>query len=52
MRRWGPFHGFFAFMLIVIGVLILFAMLLPPGFWWFLIGLALIIAGFCYASRR
>ena len=42
----------FGFALIVFGVLILFAMLLPAGFWWFIFGVALIAGGFCCANRR
>jgi uncharacterized membrane protein HdeD (DUF308 family) len=52
MRRRGPIGGLIGFLLIVLGVLILFALVLPPGFWWFLIGMALICAGFFCACRR
>ena len=52
MRRHGPLGGLIGFICIVIGVIILFAMVLPPGFWWFLFGMALICAGFCCARRR
>lgn len=32
---------------IVIGVLIILAMLLPSGFWWLVLGAALIVIGLC-----
>ena len=52
MRRWRPFGGLICFLMIVLGVLIMFALLLPAGFWWFLFGVALIACGFCCANRR
>lgn len=52
MRNRRPFHGLLGFLLIVLGVLIILAMMLPAGFWWFLIGVALIACGFCCANRR
>lgn len=52
MRRGRPFGGAVGFILIVIGVVIVLAMVLPPGFWWFIFGMALIAAGFCCANRR
>lgn len=52
MRRWRPFGGLICFLLIVLGVLILFALLLPPGFWWFVLGVSLIAGGFCCINRR
>lgn len=52
MRRRRPFEGLFCFLLIVLGVLILFALLLPAGFWWFILGIALIVSGFYCACRR
>lgn len=51
--RWGrPFGGLFGFLLIVFGVIIVLAMVLPPGFWWFVLGVVLISIGFCCANRR
>ena len=38
--------------MIVLGVLIVFALVLPPGFWWFLFGAALISCGFGCMNRR
>lgn len=32
---------------IIIGVLIILGMVLPSGFWWFILGGALIAAGLC-----
>ena len=52
MRRRGPVTGLVGCLMIVAGVIILFAMFLPPGFWWFVFGAALICAGFCCANRR
>ena len=52
MRGWRPLGAMIGFLMIVVGVLILFAMLLPAGFWWFLIGVSLIVSGFCCANRR
>ncbi len=52
MRRGWPFGVLIGFLMIVLGVLILFAMLLPAGFWWFLFGVALIAGGYCCANRR
>ncbi len=52
MRGWRSFGGLIGFLMIVLGVLIVFAMLLPAGFWWFIFGISLIVAGFCCANRR
>ena len=52
MRGGRPLGGLICFLMIVLGVLIVFAMLLPAGFWWFLLGLGLIVSGFCCANRR
>ncbi len=40
------------FLMIVVGVVILFVLILPPAFWWFLVGCALIFSGFRCAWRR
>jgi hypothetical protein len=32
---------------IVLGTVILLAMLLPSGFWWFVLGAGLIVTGIC-----
>ena len=52
MRRGRPFGGLPGFLMIVIGVLILLAMLLPASFWWFIIGVALIACGFYCVNKR
>jgi uncharacterized membrane protein HdeD (DUF308 family) len=52
MRRGRPIGALCGFLMIVLGVLILFAMLLPAGFWWFMFGVALIVSGFCCANQR
>ena len=51
MRRGRPYGGALGFALIVLGILILLAMVLPSGFWWFLFGMALICGG-CWMCRR
>ena len=43
-RKRSPF-GVAGALLIAAGVLIVTYILLPPGFWWFLAGVALIILG-------
>ncbi len=52
MRGGRPLGGLICFLMIVLGVLIVFAMLLPVGFWWFLLGISLIVCGFHCANRR
>ena len=52
MRRWRPLGAMIGFLMVVLGVLILFAMLLPAGFWWCLFGVCLIASGFCCLNRR
>lgn len=47
VRRRGKGGGVLGIAAIVIGVLIILAMLLPSGFWWLVLGAALIVAGFC-----
>ena len=41
-RRRGPAVGW---LVILAGIVILLALILPAGFWWFALGAALIIAG-------
>ena len=43
-RKRSPF-GVAGALLIAAGVLIVTYILLPPGFWWFLAGIALIVLG-------
>ena len=52
MRRWRPAGAVLGFLMLVLGVLIVFALLLPAGFWWFLLGDVLLACGFCGANRR
>lgn len=52
MRRGWPAWALIGFMMIVLGVMIVFALLLPAEFWWFIFGVALIVSGFCCANRR
>ena len=37
--------------LVIAGVLIVSYLVLPSGFWWFLIGVAMIVAGVCWTKR-
>ena len=37
--------------LVISGVLIVSYLVLPSGFWWFLIGVAMIVAGVCWCKR-
>jgi hypothetical protein len=52
MRRRRSTGGLICFLAIVTGVTILFLIVLPPGFLWFLFGVALIVAGFLCMNRR
>ena len=45
MRRCGKKPSLLAAVAIALGVLILMAKLLPPGFWWFLVAAGLIALG-------
>ena len=35
-----------------VGALILFARVLPAGFWWFCVGTALLAGGLCLITRK
>ena len=47
-RQQGNILGY---ALIVVGALILFSQILPPGFWWFAVGAGLIAAGLWVNNR-
>lgn len=51
MRRRGPKGALLGLVMVLLGAMILAAMLLPPGFWWFFIGLGLLICGFSCCRR-
>lgn len=37
--------------LVIAGVLIVSYLVLPSGFWWFLVGVGMIVAGVCWSKR-
>lgn len=37
--------------LVICGVVIVSYLVLPSGFWWFLVGVAMIVAGVCWCRR-
>ena len=45
MRRRNPITNLTGILLITMGALILFARVLPAGFWWFCVGVGLVAAG-------
>ena len=52
MRGQRPFGVLLGLAMIGLGVLILLAMLLPAGVWWFLLALGLLGGGFGCCRRR
>lgn len=42
----------FGLILIFLGAVILCAQIMPPGFWWFFIGLGLVVCGLCCLRKR
>lgn len=52
MRRRNPIVTVVAIAMIVVGALILFARVLPAGFWWFCVGVGLIAGGIALLCRR
>jgi len=36
---------------IVLGIIVLLSLFLPPGFWWFVLGVGLIVFGLCSQRR-
>ena len=51
MGHHNPILGTVGIVLIIMGALILFARVFPPGFWWFCVGTALVAAGVCLLRR-
>ncbi len=51
MRRGRVNGNLLGLILIAAGATILLAMVLPAGFWWFILGMALIVCG-CWLCRR
>ncbi|MBR1660427.1 MAG: hypothetical protein IJ705_08920 [Oscillospiraceae bacterium] len=52
MRRRNPVVTIVACAMIAVGGLILFARVLPAGFWWFCVGAGLVAGGVCLLLRR
>ena len=52
MRRRNPIVTIIAVIMIVVGALILFARVLPAGFWWFCVGAGLIVGGVCLLTKK
>lgn len=52
MRGPLPGRGLIGGALIGLGALILFARVLPPGFWWFCVGAALVAAGLLVIFKK
>lgn len=42
--------GILAYVALVIGILIVTSFIMPPGFWWFILGVCLVAAGL-HATR-
>lgn len=51
MRRGYSYRGMLGPLMIVTGVTILLAMVLPAGFWWFLLATGLIVTGLWLCRR-
>lgn len=52
MRRRNPVAAVVGVLMIVTGALILFARVLPAGFWWFCVGAGLLIGGIALLTKR
>lgn len=52
MCRRNPILTIIGISLIVVGALILFARVLPSGFWWFCVGVGLVAGGICLLGRK
>ena len=52
MCRKGPGgFGFLSLLLIIFGILIILALVLPQGFWWLMLGVILILLGLQLCRR-
>ena len=49
MCRKGP--GLFSLLLIIFGILIILALVLPPGFWWLMLGVVFVVLGLQLCRR-
>ena len=52
MRRRNPVAAIVGVLMIVTGSLILFARVLPAGFWWFCVGAGLVLGGIALLTRK
>ncbi|MBR1497204.1 MAG: hypothetical protein IJ617_06225 [Oscillospiraceae bacterium] len=52
MRKRNPLVTVVAVVMIVAGALVLFARVLPSGFWWFCVGAGLVAGGIYLLTRR
>ena len=51
MRKKNPILKLIGILMISVGALLLFARVLPPGFWWFCVGVSLIAGGICLLKK-
>lgn len=51
MRCRRPLPNTVGVILITLGIIILLALVLPSGFWWFVLGMALIALGIFWTRR-
>ena len=52
MRRRNPIVTMIAVIMIAVGALILFARVLPAGFWWFCVGVGLVAGGIALLTKK
>ena len=52
MCRRNPVAKLVGVVMIVVGAIILFARVLPAGFWWFCVGAALVVGGVGLLCRK
>ena len=52
MRRRNPVVTIVGILMVAVGALILFARVLPPGFWWFCVGAGLVAGGLFLLTRK
>lgn len=45
-RGGGPIGRRLGCLTVLVGIFVLLALVLPPGFWWFVLGVVLIYVGF------
>jgi len=52
MRGHNPLQKIVGIVMLTLGLLILFARVLPDGFWWFCVGAGLTVGGFLLLTRH